>query len=127
MDALRQPKGIIMGRFEGQTMIVKRGTRGMGESHMDGFVDERARLVDDVLKEEGRARAAGRPAMKRRLIGITSRLTACLAVTTLAVVLMSATAATAATAKTDAGSPQCPRNYTGPTNPATGCPPSLIS
>jgi hypothetical protein len=68
---------------------------------------------------------------------IPRRLTASLAaVTALAVPLMATSPATAATATADAGStpvsnsplgyPRCPDNYVGPTNPATGCPPSVM-
>ncbi|KOV74392.1 3-alpha-hydroxysteroid dehydrogenase [Streptomyces sp. AS58] len=48
-----------MGRFEGQTVMVTGGARGMGESHVRGFAAEGASvLIADVLDDEGRALAA---------------------------------------------------------------------
>lgn len=45
-------------RFEGRTVIVTGGARGMGEAHVRGFVDEGARVViADVLDEDGSALA----------------------------------------------------------------------
>jgi 3alpha(or 20beta)-hydroxysteroid dehydrogenase len=47
-----------MGRFVEQTVIVTGGARGMGASHVRGFVAEGGRVViADVLEEEGRALA----------------------------------------------------------------------
>jgi 3alpha(or 20beta)-hydroxysteroid dehydrogenase len=49
-----------MGRFDGQTVIVTGGSRGMGESHVHGFIEEGASVViADVLEDEGRALASG--------------------------------------------------------------------
>lgn len=45
-------------RFDGSTVLVTGGARGMGESHVRGFVAEGARVViADVLDEEGAALA----------------------------------------------------------------------
>lgn len=45
-------------RFEGQSVLVTGGARGMGEAHVRGFVAEGARVViADVLDEEGAALA----------------------------------------------------------------------
>ena len=47
-----------MKRFDGRTVIVTGGARGMGASHARGFVAEGAHVViADVLDEEGRALA----------------------------------------------------------------------
>jgi 3alpha(or 20beta)-hydroxysteroid dehydrogenase len=49
----------MMARFDGQTVIVTGGSRGMGESHVRGFIGEGASVViADVLEEEGRAVAS---------------------------------------------------------------------
>ncbi|UMG94408.1 SDR family NAD(P)-dependent oxidoreductase [Nocardioides sp. TF02-7] len=46
---------MTMRRFEGRTVIVTGGARGMGASHVRGFADEGASLVvADVLEDEGR-------------------------------------------------------------------------
>src|SRR5437879_791231 len=48
-------KGKIMGRFDNRTVIVTGGSRGMGSSHVRGFVAEGADVViADVLEQEGR-------------------------------------------------------------------------
>src|SRR2546426_12605501 len=48
-------KGKIMGRFDNRTVIVTGGSRGMGSSHVRGFVAEGANVViADVLEQEGR-------------------------------------------------------------------------
>lgn len=48
-----------MGRFDGKVALVSGGARGMGESHVRGFVAEGARVViGDVLDREGEALAA---------------------------------------------------------------------
>jgi len=45
-------------RFDGMTVVVTGGARGMGEAHVRGFVAEGARVVvTDVLDEEGHALA----------------------------------------------------------------------
>jgi 3alpha(or 20beta)-hydroxysteroid dehydrogenase len=47
-----------MGRFDNRTVIVTGGARGMGETHVRGFVDEGASvLIADVLEQEGQALA----------------------------------------------------------------------
>ena len=44
-----------MGRFDNRTVIVTGGSRGMGSSHVRGFVAEGANVViADVLEQEGR-------------------------------------------------------------------------
>lgn len=49
-----------MARFNGQTVIVTGGARGMGESHVRGFIEEGASVViADVLEEQGQAVASG--------------------------------------------------------------------
>ena len=58
--------------------------------------------------------------LKRRIAG-------CIAVTAaVAVPVVSASAATTPVSDSALGSPRCPDNYVGPTNPATGCPPGLM-
>src|SRR5438132_7217860 len=48
-------KGKIVGRFDNRTVIVTGGSRGMGSSHVRGFVAEGANVViADVLEQEGR-------------------------------------------------------------------------
>src|SRR3989475_12840570 len=50
-----QERGKIMGRFDNRTVIVRGGPRGMGSSHVRGFVAEGADVViADVLEQEGR-------------------------------------------------------------------------
>lgn len=47
-----------MSRFDGKTVIVTGGARGMGAAHVRGFVEEGARVViADVLDDDGRALA----------------------------------------------------------------------
>ena len=47
-----------MKRFDGKTVIVTGGSRGMGEAHVRGFADEGASVViADVLEDAGRALA----------------------------------------------------------------------
>src|SRR5207245_1760251 len=51
----RTRKGKIVGPFDNRTVIVTGGSRGMGSSHVRGFVAEGANVViADVLEQEGR-------------------------------------------------------------------------
>jgi 3alpha(or 20beta)-hydroxysteroid dehydrogenase len=48
-----------MGRFDGQTVLVSGGARGMGASHARGFAAEGASvIIGDVLEEDGQTVAA---------------------------------------------------------------------
>lgn len=109
--------------FDGHTLIVTGGARGMPESDARTVADVGATVTCEMLEDEGRPRAGARSAKERRVMDITTRLAACLAaLTAMAVPAMSASPATAATFRAGAGTLRCPPNYTGPTNPATGCP-----
>src|ERR1700752_1420146 len=48
-----------MGRFDGQTVLISGGARGMGANHARGFAAEGASvIIGDVLEEDGQAVAA---------------------------------------------------------------------
>ena|SRR5258708_22352739 len=54
----RNPIGSRIKRFSNRTVIITGGARGMGASHVRGFVAEGANVViADVLEQEGRALA----------------------------------------------------------------------
>jgi hypothetical protein len=58
---------------------------------------------------------------------LKQRLAACMVIgAALAAPVASAAAASAPGTDPGQGYPRCPANYTGPTNPATGCPPALM-
>lgn len=51
----RRSNDVVKKRFDGRTVIVTGGARGMGASHVRGFVAEGAKVViADVLEQEGR-------------------------------------------------------------------------